>query len=161
MIKDLSKNPAKYSKDNERFNIAIVRSDYHQSFTQSLEKACKEYLISCGVKKSNITTFEVPGSWEIPLIVKNIALSKTFNGIAAFGVIIKGETYHFEVLANECARALMGISLELNIPIAFEILATYSLEQAEKRSIGKYNKGTEAAKTLLETIKILSETKKL
>jgi len=57
MIKDLSKNPAKYSKDNERFNIAIVRSDYHQSFTQSLEKACKEYLISCGVKKSNIKIF--------------------------------------------------------------------------------------------------------
>ncbi len=156
MIKDLSRIKKEYSQANLKLRIAIVRSNYHLDLTKSLEKACKENLIAYGVKKNNIITFQVPGSWEIPLIVKKAALSKNFDGIVALGVIIKGETYHFEILANECARALMDISLEFNIPVAFEILATYNLEQAKKRSTGKYNKGKEAAISLLETIQTLS-----
>lgn len=156
MIKNLSEDPAEYSKDNQNLKIAIVRSNYHEGLTKSLEKTCRQYLVDSGVKTSNITTFEVPGSWEIPLIVKKIALSKKIDGIVAFGVIIKGKTYHFEILANECSRALMNIALEFDIPITFEVLVTYNLEQAKKRSMGKYNKGVEAAKSLLDTIKILS-----
>mgnify|MGYP001571510777 CR=1 FL=1 len=157
MIQNPSKNLPEYDRSNQKLKIAIVKSLYHQDLTKSLEQACKEYLIACGVKENNIATFEVPGSWEIPLTTKNIAKSKRFDGIIAFGIIIKGETYHFEILANECARALMDIALEFNIPITFEILTTYNLEQAKKRSMGKYNKGKEAAKSLLETIKTLSK----
>lgn len=157
MIQDLSKDSTKYDKVHRNLKIAIVRSNYHQDLTKSLESSCKEYLIVSGVKEKNIQAFEVPGSWEIPLITQKIASSKKFNGIIAFGIIIKGETYHFEILANECARALMNISLEFNIPITFEVLATYNLKQAEKRSKGKYNKGKEAARSLLETIKSLSK----
>lgn len=156
MIKDLSKN----SKDNNgkrKFKIAIVRSNYYKEFSGSLEKACKEHLVSCGIEEGNIITFEVPGSWEIPLIAKKIARAKKFDGIIAFGVIIKGETFHFELIANECAGALMNISLEFDIPIAFEILATHNLEQAKKRSMGKYNKGIEAAKTLLSILETFYE----
>lgn len=156
MIKNLSEDPAEYSKDNQNLKIAIVRSNYHKDLTKSLEKTCRQYLVDSGVKTSNITTFEAPGSWEIPLIVKKIALSKKIDGVVAFGVIIKGETYHFEILANECSRALMNIALEFDIPITFEVLVTYNLEQAKKRSLGKYNKGVEAAKSLLDTIKTLS-----
>lgn len=157
MIKDFSKGTKKYSKENTDLKIAIVRSNYHSDLTKSLEKACKGYLVDYGVKENHITTFEVPGSWEIPLTTKKIALTKKFDGIIAFGVIIKGETYHFEILANECARALMDLSLQFNIPITFEVLTTYNLEQAKKRSMGKYNKGKEAAKALLETIKAQSK----
>lgn len=152
----ISKIVAKYDKANRNLKIAIVRSNYHLDLTKSLESSCKEYLIASGVKEKNIKTFEVPGSWEIPLITKNIASSKKFNGIITFGIIIKGETYHFEILANECSRALMNISLEFNIPIIFEVLATYNLKQAEKRSKGRNNKGAEAARSLLETMKSLS-----
>lgn len=155
MIKDLSENITSYNKV-KKIKIAIIRSNYHQNLTESLEKSCRKYLVACGVKTVNIKTFTVPGSWEIPIIAKKIASAKLFDGIITFGVIIKGETYHFEMLANECTRALMNISLEFNIPVTLEILATYSLKQAEKRSIGKYNKGIAAAKTLLETIKTLS-----
>lgn len=157
MIKDLSKTSVKYDKLNQNLKIAIVRSNYHPDLTKRLESSCKEYLIAGGVKEKNIKVFEVPGSWEIPLITKNIASSKKFDGIITFGIIIKGETYHFEILANECARALMDISLKFNVPLTFEVLATYNLEQAKKRSGNKYNKGHEAAKTLLETIKSLSK----
>ena len=156
MIQSLPKNTSGINKVNHSLRIAIVRSNYYPNLTKSLEKACREYLVACGVKEDNIAIFEVPGSWEIPLIVKNIASAKKFDGIVAFGVIIKGDTYHFEMIANECARGLMNIALEFNIPITFEILATYNLEQAKKRSIGKLNRGIEAAKTLLETIKELS-----
>lgn len=156
MIKDLSKSTKEYSKTTSRLKIAIVKSLYHQDLTTSLEKACKEHLIACGVKEKNIITFEIPGSWEIPLITKKVATSKKFDGIVTFGVILKGETYHFEMIANECARALMAISLESNIPITLEILAAYNLEQARKRSKGKYNKGIEAAQALLKTITTLS-----
>lgn len=153
----ISKNLAKYSNDNQKLKVAIVRSNYHQDLTESLERSCREYLVAYGVKVNNITTFEVSGSWEIPLTTKNIAKSKKFDGVITFGIIIKGETYHFEILSNECARALMNIALEFDTPVIFEILATYNLKQAKKRSMGKYNKGKEAAKSLLETIKTLSK----
>lgn len=157
MIRDLSKSTKKYSKTNSKLKIAIVKSLYHQDLTTSLEKACKEHLVACGIKEKNITTFEVPGSWEIPLVAKKVAFSKKADGIITFGIILKGETYHFEMIANECARTLMAISLESNIPITLEILAVYNLEQARKRSMEKYNKGTEAAQALLKTIKTLSK----
>ncbi|MBU1031670.1 6,7-dimethyl-8-ribityllumazine synthase [Patescibacteria group bacterium] len=161
MIKNLSKKLAQYDKGNKNIKIAIVGSNYHRYLTKSLEETCKKQLIASGVKEKNIQVFEVPGSWEIPIVAKNIAISKKFDGIAAFGVIIKGDTYHFEMIANECSKALMEISLEFNISIALEVLATYNLAQAKKRSTGKYNKGIEAANTLLKMIRILSETKKL
>lgn len=136
--------------------IAIVKSNYYPHLTKSLEEGCRKYLVAKGIKEPNIKTFNVAGSWEIPLITKKIVSKKTFDGIVALGVIIKGETYHFELIANQCSRALMDISLEFNIPITFEVLSTFDLEQAEQRSKGKYNKGIEAAKTILETIKELS-----
>lgn len=157
MIQNLSKISVEYNSTNQRLKIAIIKSNYHSDITNRLEKACKKHLIDNGVKRNHITTFEVPGSWEIPLVAKKIASSKKFDGIITIGVIIKGETYHFEMIANESARALMDISLEFNLPIALEILAVYNLEQARKRSLRKYNKGIEAAKALLETIKTLSK----
>lgn len=157
MIPDLSEVTKEYGKNNFRLRVAIVRSNYHSKLTKSLEKACRKYLTACGVKPDNIATFAVPGSWEIPLVAKKAALSKNFDGIIALGIILKGDTYHFELIANECTRALMNIALEFNIPVIFEVLATYNLKQAEKRSTGKYNKGIEAAKTLLDTIKILNK----
>lgn len=155
MIRDLSKTPA-FDQNNSQLKIAIVRSNYHLDLTRSLEQGCREYLTASGVKPDNITTFAVPGSWEIPVAVKKAAESKKYNGLIALGIILKGDTYHFELIADECARALMDISLKFNIPVAFEVLATYSLKQAAERSRGKYNKGIEAAKTVLETIKTLS-----
>ncbi len=160
MIQKLKKT-AQYKKSHENLKIALIRSNYHPDLTESLENSCKEYLIASGIQKKNIKTFEVSGSWEIPLVTQNIALSKKFNGIAAFGIIIKGETYHFEILAENSARALMNISLKYNLPIAFEILAVYSLDQARKRSVGKFNKGSEAAEALLKTLNTLSEVKRI
>lgn len=157
MIKRIPQNISQYDKANQKLKVAIVKSNYHGELTKSMEQACRKSLIKAGLDDSNIKTFEVPGSWEIPLIVKKIAHTKKFDGIVVFGVIIEGETYHFELIANVCAHSLMDIALEFNIPITFEVLATYTLEQATQRTVGKYNKGVEAARTLLETLKTLSK----
>lgn len=159
MIQNLSKNTAKYNETNGKLRIAIVRSSYYPTLSKSLEKACRRYLIAEALKEKNIETFEVPGSWEIPLIVKNIAQTGKFNGVVALGVIIKGETYHFEMIANQCAKALINISLEFNIPISFGILAVYNLQQAKQRSSGKLNKGIEAAQAILKIIKAVNKVK--
>lgn len=157
MIQALPKKIPGVNKTNQKLKIAIVRSSYYPNFSKSLEKACRKHLVVSGINERNIETFAVPGSWEIPLIVKNIAQTRKFSGIVALGVIIKGDTYHFELIANECTRALMNLALEFNTPITFEVLTVYNLEQAKKRSMGNLNKGIEAAKSLLETIKIMSK----
>jgi len=143
-----------HSEKNNSLKIALVRSNYYGELTKSMEQACLKELIEAGVKSENIESFQAPGTWELPILVKNLT-NKGFDGMAVFGVVIKGETYHFEMLANQVSQALMQISLDSNIPLAFEVLATYNLKQAEERSSGKDNKGKEAAQALLEITKEL------
>ncbi len=150
-----SEKTAGFSKLNKKLRIAIVRSNYYRDLTQNMEISCRKNLISCGVKEINIETFEVPGSWEIPITARKNAQSRKFDGIVTLGIIIKGDTYHFELIADTCAKALMDISLNFNIPISFEVLAVYNLKQAKERGLGKSNKGLEAAQALLQTIEVL------
>lgn len=146
-----------YNEDQQRLKVAIVKSNYYPNLTESLEKACRENLVQAGLKDENITTFNAPGSWEIPLLVKKAAESKKFDGIITLGIIIKGDTYHFEMIANECGRALMNLSLQFEIPVILEIIAAYNLKQAKIRSLGETNKGIEAAQTLIKMLKELSK----
>jgi len=95
---------------------------------------------------------------EVPLIVDKLAASKQFDAIVAFSIIIKGDTYHFDMIANEVARALMNTMINYHIPIGFEILAVNTLEQAVARaSSDNYNKGIEAGNAILKTLKTLRE----
>ena len=89
---------------------------------------------------------------------KKMAKTKKYQAIITFGAIVKGETYHFEQISNECARALMDISLEYEIPVIFEVWSVYKLEDAIERATRKEeNKGVEAAETALEMIKVLEK----
>lgn len=138
-----------------KYKIAIVTSMYHEELNKNMEAACIKALIANGILEKNIQTFSAPGSWEIPMITERIAASKKYDAVATFGVIIKGETYHFDMIANECGRALMDISITYGIPIALEVLAVYNLSQAKKRTSGEYNKGTEAGNALIQSLKTL------
>ena len=144
-----------FSLKNLNIKIAIVKSLYYEDLTSSMEEACVKTLMDSGISGDNIKTFSVPGSWELPIMVDKVARLKKFDGIVVFGVIIKGETYHFELIAHECTRALMDISLKYQIPVTFEVLVTHNLEQAKKRATEKNNKGIEAAQTVLQTINAL------
>ena len=129
--------------------ILIVSSNYYQNISNNLERGAIDTL------KENSFVYELinaPGCFEIPyLIKKNI---NKYDGFIALGCIIKGETYHFEVISNETTRKIMDISVDNLLPIGLGILTCYSLEQAIIRSdINKKNKGREAALACISLLK--------
>lgn len=161
MIKPLEKQTTIDKEFAKTLRIAIVRTDYHNELNSNLEKHARQTLINNGVLETNVQTFTVPGSWEIPLMVQKIAKSGKFDAIITFGIIIKGDTHHFDMIANEVGRALMQLSLDYSIPVALEILAVYKEEDAQKRAgDNEYNKGIEGATAvlkMLQTVKILKD----
>lgn len=145
-------------RNNRDIKIAIVSSSFRKEVSSNLEKNCLKTLKEKGLVDNQIEIMRVPGSWEIPLIVEKLAKKSLYDAIITFGAIVKGKTYHFEQIANEVAHALMEISLEYEIPVIFEVLAVYNLQDALDRATRKEeNKGVEAALTTLEMIKLLSK----
>ncbi|MEK7570751.1 MAG: 6,7-dimethyl-8-ribityllumazine synthase [Patescibacteria group bacterium] len=161
MLKQLTTKTAIDATLAKSLRIAIVRTDYHGELNDNLEYYCRLTLEENGVPTEGIKTFSVPGSWEIPLMVQKLAKSGQFDAIVTFGIIIKGDTYHFDMIANEVGRALMQLSLEYSLPVALEILAVYASEQAEVRA-GKNdkNKGIEGATAVLQMLSVLTTIQK-
>ena len=129
--------------------VLIVSANYYTEISRNLELGAINILREIGYEYEVIN---VPGCFEIPyLIKKNIDI---FNGFISLGCIIKGETYHFEVIANEVSRKIMDLSVDFNVPIGFGILTCYNLEQAKIRSdIKQKNKGQEAALACIQLLK--------
>ena len=147
----------KQIKDTHDMRIAIVESTFQKIVTDSLEKNCIKTLIEKGIQEENIKVVRVPGSLEIPLAVKKLAKQKLFDAIIALGAIHKGKTYHFEQIANECVRGCMDASWEYEVPVIYEVLAVYDLQDAIDRATGeKENKGVEAAVTALEMVGVMN-----
>jgi 6,7-dimethyl-8-ribityllumazine synthase len=157
MIKDLIVEKIDL-KNTEKLKVAIVQSSYHAELNGNMTEYCKEVLIQNELSEDNINVYYAAGSWEVPLIVDALAKTKQFDAIVAFSIIIKGDTYHFDMIANEVARALMNTMINYQLPVGFEILAVNTLEQAEARaSNNNYNKGIEAGNAILKTLKTLRE----
>lgn len=143
-------------KPASEIKIAIVSGAFWEEIVANLEKHCVATLEKKGVNKENIKIVRVPGSFEIPLLVKKLAKQGVYDAIVTFGAIHKGKTYHFELIANECARACMNIGVEFEVPVIFEVLAVYNIQDAYDRSTQiKDNRGVEAAEaawSMLESI---------
>ncbi len=132
--------------------IGIVQARFTNPIGTELVHACTDRLQKLGVNANDITLATVPGALEIPLILQSMAQSKKFDALIAVGVVIRGETYHFELVANEAAAGVSQISLEHQIPIANAILTTENDAQAIARmSI----KGSEAAFVAVEMVNLL------
>ena len=154
-------------KKIKNIKIATVSSSFRKEVSDNLEKNCIKTLKASGLRGSQIDIFRVPGSLEIPLVVKKLAKKGIYDAIITFGAIVKGDTYHFEQIADECAKGCMEVSLQYEIPVIFEVLAVYDLKDAieratrqkenEQSSSDEQNKGEEAAETALEMIKVLSK----
>lgn len=145
-------------KTNRHIRIAIVSSSFRKNVAAALERNCIATLKKRGVPDSHVDVYRVPGSMEIPLVVKKLARKGVYDALIAFGAIVKGKTYHFEQIANECARGCMNVSLEYEVPIVFEVLAVYDIKDATERATrAKENKGVEAAQTALSMIKLISK----
>jgi 6,7-dimethyl-8-ribityllumazine synthase len=138
--------------------VAVIAAEYHREITRSLERKCVEGLIKGGIREKNIRVFAVPGCLEIPIFAERLALQKRFDALIALGAVIRGETYHFELVAKECARGIMEVMLRHNVPIIFGVLATYNRRDALRRAgSNSLNKGIEAARTALSLLASLSE----
>lgn len=145
-------------KNLDKIKIAIISSSFRQKVSRNLEKNCLDTLRQSGLKETQIDIFRVPGSLEIPLVLKKLAKKGAYNAFITFGAIVKGDTYHFEQIANECIRGCMNVSWEYEVPVIFEVLAVYNLNDAIKRATQtKENKGVEAALSALNMIKLLSQ----
>ncbi|MDP1638190.1 MAG: 6,7-dimethyl-8-ribityllumazine synthase [Candidatus Nitrotoga sp.] len=134
--------------------IGIVQSRFNPVICEGLLAACRAQLAHQGVSDADITLASVPGALEIPLVLQRMAQSGKFDALIALGAIIRGDTYHFEIVANESARGVSEVQLRGGLPIANAILTTDVDEQAEERM---NTKGAEAALVAIEMANLLKE----
>lgn len=147
--------------NGKNLKIAIVFSCFNSSIGEKLLKNTIEELKKLHVSEKNIKIINVPGALEIPLATKLLIKQKKYDAIIAMGIIIKGETYHFELVSHESHRALMDLSLEYNYPIVFGILSTKTEKQARDRvTKSKLNKGREFAVAAVEMAQITKSLQK-
>lgn len=140
--------------DGAELHIGIVMSRFNVEVGEGLLGACAEELAKLGVQASNILLITVPGALEIPLALQKMALSDQFDALIALGAVIRGDTYHFEVVANESAGGVVAVQLDTGIPVANGILTTDTDDQALARMT---QKGIDAARAAVEMANLLAK----
>lgn len=138
--------------------IAVVVSQFNDFITHRLLQGCLKELKRNGFKDSQVSISKVPGALELPVAALKWAQKKNIAAVICLGAIIRGDTYHFELVANESARGIMDVSLKTGKPIIFGVLSTDTIQQADKRSmLSGDNKGADAAQTALAMIELLAK----
>ncbi|OGQ23404.1 MAG: 6,7-dimethyl-8-ribityllumazine synthase [Deltaproteobacteria bacterium RIFCSPLOWO2_02_FULL_44_10] len=138
--------------------IAIVVSRFNASITDALLQGALSALEEHGCRQEQITVAHVPGALEIPITAKKLASTRAYDAILCLGAVVRGETYHFEIVANETSRGMMQAMLETNIPMTMGVITVETMEQAQSRSSGKMgNKGYEAALGAIEMVNLLRQ----
>ena len=138
--------------DGSRLRIGIVQARFTNEIGSKMLEVCCRTLKELGVADENITAATVPGALEVPLALQNMAQSHSFDALVALGAVIRGETYHFELVSNESAAGISRVGLDFNIPIANAILTTENDEQAHARI---QSKAAEAAVVAVECANLL------
>ena len=133
--------------------IGIVQARFNVGITNALAAACLGELAALGVLSNNITHVTVPGALEVPSALQALAETENFDALVALGCIIRGETYHFELVANESGAAITRLALDYHLPIANAILTVENLAQAEAR---QSEKGLDAARVAVEMANLLA-----
>ncbi len=142
--------------DGNRRAVGIVVSRFNGELTSKLLTGALEFLEKAGVDRARVDVMQVPGAFELPLGAMALARTRRYACILALGVVIRGDTPHFEYISSEAASGLQLAALETGIPVALGVLTCDTREQAEARSGGaKGNKGAEAARTGLEMADVL------
>ncbi|MDK4575631.1 6,7-dimethyl-8-ribityllumazine synthase [Kingella kingae] len=134
--------------------IGIVQARFSNEIGSAMVKVAHAKLLELGVADSDITLTTVAGALEVPLALQNLAATEAFDALIAFGAVIRGETYHFELVSNESGAGVTRVGLDFNIPIANAILTTENDEQAHVRI---EEKATDAALVAVEMANLLRE----
>jgi 6,7-dimethyl-8-ribityllumazine synthase len=126
--------------------FAIVVADFYEDLAAQLEDGARRGLSDCGVAAEAVQTIRVPGCFELPLAAQRAIAGADVDGVVALGVVIRGETPHFEYVAGECARGIMNVQLATGVPIGFGVLTTDTRAQADERADPRRgDKGYDAA----------------
>ncbi len=141
------------SLDGEGLAIGIVMSRFSPEIGEGLLSACLSELQRLGVEQARITLATVPGALEIPLTLQTMAQSERFDALVALGAVIRGETYHFEIVANDSCRGVIEVQLDSGVPIANGILTCEDDDQALARM---QQKGTDCAQVAVEMANLLA-----
>ncbi|MGJ7579077.1 6,7-dimethyl-8-ribityllumazine synthase [Variovorax sp. RHLX14] len=144
---------AEAALDGKGLRIGIVQARFNADITDSLAEACLAELSALGVADSDIDHVLVPGALEVPVALQALAERGGYQALVALGCIIRGETYHFELVANESGASVSRIALDYGLPIANAILTTENLEQAVARQT---DKGRDAARVAVEMARLLA-----
>jgi 6,7-dimethyl-8-ribityllumazine synthase len=144
--------PSDARLDGRRLAIAIVQARFNEGVTNALAQACRAELAALGVQTKNIDHVMVPGALEVPLALQTLAEKNNYDALIALGCIIRGETYHFELVANESGAGVSRIALDYQVPIANAILTVENMAQAEARQT---DKGRDAARVAVEMANLM------
>ena len=150
---------AKASGDGLRIGVAVAR--FNQSVTDRLLAGALEALVRHGVADDAIDVATVPGAFELPLCAQRLAVSGRYDALVCLGAVVRGQTPHFDYVAGEAARGVADVARRYDLPVAFGVLTTDTIEQALARAGGEHgNKGYEAAVTALEMVQVLRVVQK-
>ena len=138
----------------QKLIIGIVQARFNEAITDALASACIAELVALGVHEKYIDHVVVPGALEVPLALQAMAEKSKYDALIALGCIIRGETYHFELVANESGAGVSRVALDYQLPIANAILTTENLAQAVARQT---DKGRDAARVAVEMANLLND----
>ncbi|HEY6806292.1 MAG TPA: 6,7-dimethyl-8-ribityllumazine synthase [Pyrinomonadaceae bacterium] len=142
----------------EGFNFGVIGSRWNEFITGRLVEGALDALVKLGAKEEQVTVYRVPGAFEIPLLALQLAKSHKFDAIICLGTIIRGQTPHFDYIANEVTQGISKAGLETGVPVVFGIVTADTVDQAIDRAGVKLgNKGFEAAMTAVELANLYKE----
>ena len=134
---------------------AIIVGRFNAFVTERLLEGATDCLLRSGADAGDLCVFRTPGSYEIPLVARQVADTKAFDAVVALGCLIRGDTIHFDLIASEAAKGLAAVGMESGIPVVFGVITTDTLEQAINRAGAKAgNKGAEAAMAAIEQVNL-------
>ena len=145
-------NEVAINLDGSGLRVGIVRGRFNESIGMAMLDACRTRLAELGVSASQVDSISVPGALEVPLALQALAATGHYDALIALGAVIRGDTYHFEIVSNESAAGVSSVALDAGIPIANGILTTETDQQAEVRAV---QKGRDCAQVAVEMANLL------
>ncbi len=137
---------------------AVIASRWNPRITDTLVDGARRAFLANGVPAENVDVIRVPGAWELPVAAANAIDRIGYAGVVALGCVVRGDTRHFEQVADECARGLMRVALDTGVPVANGVLAVDDYAHAEARAGGNHgNKGEEAALVIIEMANLIGK----
>jgi 6,7-dimethyl-8-ribityllumazine synthase len=144
------------SEDGAGLHVAVAWSRFNEEVTAALLAGALAELVTHGVERDAVAVVSVPGAFELPLVAKRLAASGRFDAVLVLGAVIRGETGHYDVVANECARGVARAGLDTGVPVIFGVLTTDTVAQAVDRAGGRLgNKGADTARVAIEMANLM------